>query len=210
MLLTWDILLSGLILGGMYALIAMGLTLQYGVARIMNLSYGEILIAAAFVAFWLYSSMSVSPLIGLIVVIPAAFVFNWAIYRSLLTPLVKRAKNRDMLEVDSILATFGLLFVIQGVMLVVFGGQYYSYFLSVDPAAHLRQHRPAEPAARARFSLLSSRSSSISRSRAPAPAPRSGRSRSIRSRRNCRRSTCGRRRPSPSRSAARWWRPAAC
>jgi branched-chain amino acid transport system permease protein len=126
MLLTWDILLSGLILGGMYALIAMGLTLQYGVARIMNLSYGEILIAAAFIAFWLFSSMSVSPLIGLIVIIPAAFVFNWAIYQLLLTPLVKRAKNRDLLEVDSILATFGLLFIIQGVMFVVFGGQYYS------------------------------------------------------------------------------------
>ena len=43
--------LAGVILGGMYALIAMGLTLQYGVARIMNLSYGEFLIAAAFVAF---------------------------------------------------------------------------------------------------------------------------------------------------------------
>ena len=39
---------TGLMLGGMYALIAMGLTLQYGVARIMNLSYGEFLIAAAF------------------------------------------------------------------------------------------------------------------------------------------------------------------
>ena len=41
-------ILTGLMLGGMYALIAMGLTLQYGVARIMNLSYGEFLIAAAF------------------------------------------------------------------------------------------------------------------------------------------------------------------
>ena len=46
-----DVLLSGLTLGGMYALIAMGLTLQYGVARIMNLAYGEFLIAAAFGAF---------------------------------------------------------------------------------------------------------------------------------------------------------------
>ena len=41
-------ILAGLMLGGMYALTAMGLTLQYGVARIMNLSYGEFLIAAAF------------------------------------------------------------------------------------------------------------------------------------------------------------------
>ena len=132
MLVAWDILLSGIILGGMYALIAMGLTLQYGVARIMNLSYGEILVAAAFVAFSLFTSMSVSPLIGLIVILPLAFVFNWGIYRLLLTPLVRRAKNRDMLEVDSILATFGLLFVIQGVMFVLFGGQYYSFsYLSV-------------------------------------------------------------------------------
>src|SRR6185436_4478641 len=61
-----DIVLAGAVLGGMYALIAMGLTLQYGVARIMNLSHGESLIAAA----------------------------------------------------------FGLLFVVQGIMLVLFGGQF--------------------------------------------------------------------------------------
>ncbi|MCW5952143.1 MAG: hypothetical protein KIT69_07790 [Propionibacteriaceae bacterium] len=53
-MLLLDILLSGLILGGMYALVAMGLTLQYGVARIMNLSYGEFLIASAFAAYWLF------------------------------------------------------------------------------------------------------------------------------------------------------------
>ena len=47
---------SGLVLGGMYALIAMGLTLQYGVARIMNLAHGELMIAAAFAALWLFTS----------------------------------------------------------------------------------------------------------------------------------------------------------
>ncbi len=132
MTLALDILLSGLILGGMYALTALGLTLQYGVARIMNLSYGEFLIGAAFFAYWIYIGLSISPLIGLLVVVPLAFVLNWAIYQIVLMPLVRRAKNRDMLEVDSILATFGLLFVVQGVMLVVFGGQYHSYsYLSV-------------------------------------------------------------------------------
>ena len=53
--LALDIVLSGLVLGGMYALIALGLTLQYGIARIMNLSYGECLVAAAFAALYLYS-----------------------------------------------------------------------------------------------------------------------------------------------------------
>ena len=118
---------SGLVLGGMYALIAMGLTLQYGVARIMNLAHGELMIAAAFAAFWLFTSAAVNPLAGLLLVVPAAFAISWTIYRLLLIPLVARAPNRDALEVDSILATFGMLFVIQGVMLAMFGGAYYSY-----------------------------------------------------------------------------------
>ena len=125
-MLAFDIVLSGLILGGTYALIAIGLTLQYGVARIMNLAYGELLVAAAFGAYWLYTANAVSPIAGLVVIVPAAFAINWLIYTLLLTPLVRRAKSRDALEADSILATFGMLFVVQGTLLVLFGGQYYS------------------------------------------------------------------------------------
>ena len=71
-------ILTGLMLGGMYALIAMGLTLQYGVARIMNLSYGEFLIAAAFAAHWLFTGWAISPFAGLALVVPLAFVLNFA------------------------------------------------------------------------------------------------------------------------------------
>lgn len=120
-------ILTGLMLGGMYALIAMGLTLQYGVARIMNLSYGEFLIAAAFASHWLFTGWALSPLVGLAFVAPLAFVLNFVIYKVLLTPLVRRAKTRDALEVDSILATFGLTFIVQGAMLSLFGGAYFSY-----------------------------------------------------------------------------------
>ena len=119
-----DIVIAGAVLGGMYALVAMGLTLQYGVARIMNLSHGESLIAAAFGGVWGLTAFAVSPLIGLLVAIPLGFAVNWLLYQIVLMPLVKRAKNRAMLEVDSILATFGLLFVVQGIMLVTFGGQF--------------------------------------------------------------------------------------
>lgn len=132
MTLVLDIVLSGLVLGGMYALFALGLTLQYGIARIMNLSYGEFLIAAAFGALFLYTGMAVNPILGMLAVVPAAFGLNWLLYQIVLMPLVKRAKNQGMLEVDSILGTFGILFVIQGVMLVVFGGSLQSYsYLSV-------------------------------------------------------------------------------
>ena len=127
------ILISGLILGGIYAMVALGLTLQYGVARIMNLAYGEFLIAAAFGAWWLFTANAVSPLAGLAVVVPVAFLVNWLIYHLLLMPLVRRAKSRDALEADSILFTFGLLFVVQGILLSIFGGQLYSYSYLLVP-----------------------------------------------------------------------------
>ena len=122
-----DALFSGLTLGGMYALIAMGLTLQYGVARILNLAYGEVLIAAAFAAYALITFAGVGPLAGLVLIVPLGFALSYGIYRLLLTPLVRRSRTRAVLEADSILATFGLLFVVQGLMLAIFGGNYTSY-----------------------------------------------------------------------------------
>ena len=98
----------------------------------MNLSYGECLVAAAFAALYLYSGMAVNPIIGLLAVVPASFAANWLLYQIVLMPLVRRARNQGMLEVDSILGTFGILFVIQGLMLLTFGGSLQSYsYLSV-------------------------------------------------------------------------------
>ncbi|MGV3573948.1 MAG: branched-chain amino acid ABC transporter permease [Devosia sp.] len=125
-------ILTGLVLGGTYALIAMGLTLQYGVARIMNLAYGDLIIAGGFGAMLLFTAMGINPLIALIIVVPAGFALSWLVYALMLQPLARRSPNRDRLEGDSILATFGLLFVIQGVALVLFGANYQSYsFLAV-------------------------------------------------------------------------------
>ena len=127
-----DILITGILLGATYSLLAMGLTLQYGVARIMNLANGEMLVAGAFGAFWLFTAQQVNPMLALLFVVPAAFVLNWLIYRWLLTPLVRRAKNRGQLEVDSILATFGMSFAMVGIMRMAFGGEFFNYsFLAV-------------------------------------------------------------------------------
>jgi branched-chain amino acid transport system permease protein len=122
-----QIIVTGILLSGTYALIALGLTMQYGVARIMNLANGETLVAGCFIAFWLYATFAISPILGLLIVAPIAFAFNWGVYQIALRPLVRRAKNKGMLEMDSILATFGLLFLLQGLMLLGFGGEYFSY-----------------------------------------------------------------------------------
>ncbi len=125
-----DIIIISILLGGTYALMAMGLQLQYGVARIMNLANGEILIAGAFGTFWFFTGFSLSPFWALVFIVPLAFVVNWLIYRFLMLPLVKRVKSQGHLEVDSILSTFGISFIFIGILLATFGGDYlsYSYF----------------------------------------------------------------------------------
>ena len=125
-----DILVSGLLLSGTYALVAMGLNLQYGVARIMNLANGEVLVLGALASFWLYTTSQISPLLTVILVAPISFAGNWMIYRYLLTPLVRRSKTQGHLEVDSILATFGMSFIIIGIMVSIEGGFFAYKYLS--------------------------------------------------------------------------------
>jgi branched-chain amino acid transport system permease protein len=128
-----DIIIIGLLLGGTYALMAMGLQLQYGVARIMNLANGEMLIAGAFGTFWFFTASQASPFYAIIGIVPFAFVVNWAIYRILIVPLVRRARSQGQLEVDCILGTFGLSFILVGILLAIFGGQYLSYSYLARP-----------------------------------------------------------------------------
>ena len=135
-----DILITGLILGGTYALIALGLNLQYGVARIMNLANGEMLVVGAFTAFALYTGAQVSPILTIFLVAPVAYVLNWLVYKIMLRPLVKRAKSRGMLEQDAILTTFGLSFVMVGLMLWAFGGDYFSYSYLARPVVILGEN----------------------------------------------------------------------
>lgn len=126
-----DILISGLLLGGSYALVAMGLNLQYGVARIMNLANGELLVLGALAAFWFFTTQGLSPHYTILLVGPLAFTGSWLVYRYLLLPLVRRANSQGQLEVDSILATFGMSFFLVGAM-VSFHSEYFTYsFLAV-------------------------------------------------------------------------------
>jgi branched-chain amino acid transport system permease protein len=112
----------------MYGLIALGLNLQYGVSRILNLSYGEFLIGGAFVAFFtVMGSWHLNPLLSLLASAPIAFALNWLIYRFLMLPLVRRAPDQDALDADVVLVTFGLFFVLQGLALVNWSGDLRGY-----------------------------------------------------------------------------------
>jgi branched-chain amino acid transport system permease protein len=124
-----EVVLGGVITGGLYALIAIGFNLQYGVARIFNLAYGEFLMTAAFAAFWMFTLAHIDPILGLALSVPVTFAANWLVYRLLMLPLVRRARTRDDLEGDTILATFGLLFVLKGAAQLAFtpDNRFYNY-----------------------------------------------------------------------------------
>jgi branched-chain amino acid transport system permease protein len=117
----------------MYGLVALGLNLQYGVARILNLSYGEFLIGGSFIAFFtVMGSWQLNPLLSLFASAPIAFVLSWLIYRALMLPLIRRAPNQDALDADVVLVTFGLFFVLQGLAMVNLSGDLRGYsFLAV-------------------------------------------------------------------------------
>jgi branched-chain amino acid transport system permease protein len=129
----FEVFLNGLLLGGMYGLIALGLNLQYGVARILNLSYGELFLGGAFIAFFtIMSAWQLNPLLSMLVSVPIAFALSWLIYQFLMIPLIRRAPDQDVLDADVVLVTFGLLFVFQGLALVNWSGDLRGYsFLSV-------------------------------------------------------------------------------
>jgi len=127
-----DIIITGLLLGSTYALIAFGLNLQYGVARIMNLANGEMLVLGALAAFWIFVADAISPVMTMLIVAPLSFIGNWLIYTGLLRPLIRRAKHQGQLEVDSILATFGMSFAIVEVMVSIHG-EYFTYSYLAEP-----------------------------------------------------------------------------
>jgi branched-chain amino acid transport system permease protein len=124
-----EAVLDGVILGGLYALIALGFNLQFGVARIVNLAYGEWLMGAAFAAFWMFTLFSINPIAGMVLSALAAFAANWLVYRALMSPLARRARTREQLEGETILATFGLLFVLRGAATLAFSAdnRFYDY-----------------------------------------------------------------------------------
>src|SRR5262249_59253669 len=109
-----EVVLGGVITGGIYGLIAIGFNLQYGVGRIFNLAYGEFLMAAAFAAFWMYTLASIDPIVGMALSVPVTFAANWLVYRVFMLPLVRPARTPGDLEGEPIPATFPRPFLLQG------------------------------------------------------------------------------------------------
>lgn len=116
-----QVLLSGLLTGGLYALIAFGLSLIYGVARILNFAHGTLLVISGIAASILATSAGLNPLVCILLLVPIFFAFGWAFYRYLLHPLSQR--NHFERTVGTVLVTVGALIVIGDVASELAGPQ---------------------------------------------------------------------------------------
>jgi branched-chain amino acid transport system permease protein len=125
--LIFDIAITALIIGGIYALIAMGLNLQYGVARVLNVSHGEFVMVGAFITYWAYKIFQINPLVSLAISGPMLFLIGLFSYRTLFQYLRKSSESMDVFEGRSMLASFGLLYVIQNMALLWWGPDVKAY-----------------------------------------------------------------------------------
>lgn len=121
-----DIVIAGLLLGGLYALIAMGLSLQYGVARVLNIAHGEFIMLGA-LGTWFLFRFGVNPLVSLTICGPVIFIIGFLLYRTVFTRLRTSSASIGAYEGSSMLASFGLLFIIQNISLIVFGSEIKGY-----------------------------------------------------------------------------------
>jgi branched-chain amino acid transport system permease protein len=116
-----DIVVAGLLMGGIYALIAVGFSLQYGVARVLNISHGEFIMLGAFITWMLYKVFGVNPLVSLAICGPIILIIGFLLYRTLFTRLRASSASIGAYEGSSMLASFGLLFIIQNVAILIWG-----------------------------------------------------------------------------------------
>lgn len=113
-------LVLGLLIGGVYALMASGLTLIFGVMRIINIAQGAFLILVATFTWWLWRETGIDPILASVITTPLMFGLGWLLYKLVVSRI--RGQSPSM----SVLLTFGLALVIEGVLNVVAGNKFKS------------------------------------------------------------------------------------
>lgn len=113
-----QVVVLGLLLGGVYALMASGLTLMFGVMRVVNLAHAAFIVLGAYFAYWLNEWFGIDPLISMVLSIPVFFALGVFLYRI----LFPRIEGSDRFGEMTVLLTFGLAFLVEGLMSFFFSG----------------------------------------------------------------------------------------
>jgi branched-chain amino acid transport system permease protein len=104
-----QIYLNGLLLGGLYALVALGLSLTFGVMKVLNLAHCEFMILGSYLAFWLFTLFGIDPFLSIPIVVPILFLTGILVQRTLLEPIIKLGGDQP------IVISFGLVLIMQSI-----------------------------------------------------------------------------------------------
>ena len=110
--------INGLLLGGMYGLISVGLTLIFGVLEIVNFAHGEFLMISMYVAFWLFQLYGIDPYLSMLIILPVFFLIGIAVQRITIQPILNAP------PLNQIFMTVGLSMVLQNAALFIWTADY--------------------------------------------------------------------------------------
>ncbi len=113
-----QLVINGLLLGGMYGLISIGLTLIFGVLEIVNFAHGEFLMLSMYASFWLFQLYGIDPYLSMLIIIPVFFLLGIAVQRITIQPILNAP------PLNQIFMTVGLSMVLQNAALFIWTADY--------------------------------------------------------------------------------------
>ncbi|MEC9491109.1 branched-chain amino acid ABC transporter permease [Flexistipes sp.] len=118
-----EALLNGILMGSIYGLAAVGLTLIFGVMKVINFAHGSVLMVGMFAAYWFVKLTGVNPYLSLFVVVPFMFFFGYFLQQFVIKPTFEAEKNvREPITV--IIVTTGVWYILDNLALLLFGAEY--------------------------------------------------------------------------------------
>jgi branched-chain amino acid transport system permease protein len=118
-----EALINGLLMGSIYGLTAVGLTLIFGVMKVINFAHGSILMVGMFAAYWFVKLTGLNPYLAILVVVPLLYYFGYFMQNWVIKPIFEAEKDvREPITV--IIVTTGIWYVLDNLSLLLFGAEY--------------------------------------------------------------------------------------
>ena len=124
-----QLLINGILLGGIYGLMSIGLNLVWGVVGIVNFAHGEFLMIAMYATFWLVTLMHIDPYLGLLLIAPSFFLLGYILEKILIQPIIKAP------HVSQIFVTLGMGIILENLALIFWKADTRALYLSYTSAS---------------------------------------------------------------------------